>query len=1786
MSAPLFSTQLYKKEKHIMKKLAILFFLGIALFFTNASIAQISVTATAGTLGPTAYTTLRNAVLAINAGTHQGVINISVTANTTETALSTLNQSGSGSSSYTSITIKPAAATNPIITGSIATGILYIKGSNVTIDGSNTAGGTTQNLTIRNTNAASSYVIRMGSPSTVLGASNNTIKNCILTNASSSGTGNVFISGGATLYAQSDAPCSNNTIQNNTISGAQEGILIYGSVVPETNWLITGNNISGCGFDGILFWNESNFTISNNTISGVSINGASAVTGMNFSWVYSNGNVFNNNVNTISNTVANGCYGMYFDLDPTSTNLNVYNNFISNIISTASTTVSLNGFGIYMDYGAGLKLYDNSINMVTNQTGTVASGITAALCFDQVLAGGITAGAATVKNNALINNQTAGNRYGIYSTAANTVFSSIDYNDYTGGTALGFLTSARATIAQIQAGFGGNVNSITSAPSFVSSTDLHLQYVVANVPLNAGTPIASPAITADIDGNIRNTTRPTMGADELISDSITYTTLPNTCLTTDATLSGVSIVSLTGVYTSGALMPQIYFRKNLGAWFHSSGTLTSGTANNGLWSFTIASATMGGVASGDVISYYVVAQTTATTPAILFAKPSTGLVATDVNTVTTAPTTPNSYNVAATTLTGLTTTASVCANPTSATSPSFAFTGTTGSPDQYTLTWAPAGPTNVSVFTAFPASPLPVNVPAGTPANTYTGALTVKNSITGCTGSYTLTLTINPQPSAIAGSLAVCQGFNTTLSSSPGTGVWSSSLPGTAGIGATTGIANGVAPGTTNIVYTLTSTTGCSISAVLTVNPLPANITGNTNVCEGGDTTILSDVTTPGTWSTLSGLVTIGASSGIVTGVTAGSAVVTYTSTTTNCYTTTNITISPALGPITGASSVCTGNTATLAPPLAGGSWTCNPTAIATIDAFGTVYGVSAGSAVVTYTMPSGCTVNRTITVNAGPVAIVGTPVVCNGYSTSLTDATGPGTWSSANTGIASIGATSGIMTGTGPGNTLIVYTVTSTGCTTSILATVNVTPAPINGPTFTVCGGGATISLGSAPGGGTWSSGATGIATATGTASGIITGVSAGTAPITYTITSTNCYITADVSVIPTPAAITGNAAVCANGSTTALADITTPGTWSISAGGNATISPSGVVTGNTAGNETVTYTGSNTCFVTRIVTVNPLPAPISGTSTLCQGSTTTLSSSPVGSWTTNNPFVATVGSSAGNVYGVGVGSTIITYTLPTTCFITTPVTVNATPGPITGNPNVCLGYTTTLSNSASGGIWSCTPTSVATIDASGVVYGVTLGSAVVQYSTGTGGCFASLPITVTGLVPAGITLVSNPGTTVCAGTPVTYSANLTNGGASPLYVWSVNNMILSGASTYTYTPSNGDLVRCWFISSYGCAVPDTASDWVHMVVNPNVSTGLGITTGIGDTICQGNSVTLTAVPLNGGPAPVYQWFINTTLVGSGPVYAYTPANGDLIVCDMISNVPCPVGSTSASSSKILTVSPFVAPVVNLFSSLGPTVCEGYPVIYTATQLNGGWSPAYQWTVNGSPTVTGPSYTYTPANTDLVAVTLTSSFPCAVPTTATTNMLMTVVPIVAAVGTIDVSPGYIVMSGTPVTFTANISSGGGLAPTFQWLRNAIPIPGATNTTYTTSTLNDGDSISLQVVNTDLCSGITTFTAVKMNIGTNVGVQNVGTSASIALLPNPNTGSFTIKGSLGTAATQEVVVEITDMIGQVVYSNKLKVVNGLLDERITLTGTLANGMYLLNVRSQNATKVFHFVLEQ
>jgi uncharacterized protein YjdB len=354
---------------------------------------------------------------------------------------------------------------------------------------------------------------------------------------------------------------------------------------------------------------------------------------------------------------------------------------------------------------------------------------------------------------------------------------------------------------------------------------------------------------------------------------------------------------------------------------------------------------------------------------------------------------------------------------------------------------------------------------------------------------------------------------------------------------------------------------------------------------------------------------------------------------------------------------------------------------------------------------------------------------------------------------------------------------------------------------------------------GGLWSSDNNAVATI-GSASGQMTGVVGGNTFITYTLPATGCYRTQSVNIKPI-AVIAGVTGVCV-GQTATLTNAVTGGTW---ASANPTIvrigSATGVVTGVAGGFTTVTYTLGSGCRVTAPITASSLSA-ISGVGSVCVGQTTTLTQVGSGVWSSGDNSIAAVGSATGIVTGVAAGTATITYTIGGSCSATRVVTVNALAA-IAGPGSVCTGQTITLTNAATGGVWTTNSTLIARVGSlTGIVTGVAGGMVNVSYTLG--GCRAISPVTVHSI--SGITGTTN----IFAGQTVTLLAVGTG-------TWASSDVSVAsiGSLTGELTGLSGGVATITYQVGAGCL----ATTNVSVTVLPDVSGSSGV--------CVGQSTTLT---------------------------------------------------------------------------------------------------------------------------------------------------------------------------------------------------------------------------------------------------------------------------------------------------------------------------------------------------
>ena len=250
-----------------------------------------------------------------------------------------------------------------------------------------------------------------------------------------------------------------------------------------------------------------------------------------------------------------------------------------------------------------------------------------------------------------------------------------------------------------------------------------------------------------------------------------------------------------------------------------------------------------------------------------------------------------------------------------------------------------------------------------------------------------------------------------------------------------------------------------------------------------------------------------------------------------------------------------------------------------------------------------------------------------------------------------------------------------------------------------------------------------------------------------------------------------------------------------------------------------------------------------------------------------------------------------------------------------------------------------------------------------------------------------------------VCAGTLVVFTAQSVNPGLTPVYQWKVNGVNTGTNSyTFTYTPVNNDQVSCVLTSSLTTCVTNNpaTSNMVTMTVNPNYTVAVTISTA-SDTVCQGTPVLFTAHPVNEGLTPVYQWKVNGVNTGTNSsTYSYTPVNNDVVNCVLTSShTACTTNNPATSNAMTMTVFNNLIAGVSISAVPNP-FCSGSTVNCSTTPTNGGFTPLYQWKVNGVNAGSNAStYSYIPLQGDIVQCVMNSSLSCISNNPVTSNTIV-----------------------------------------------------------------------------------------------------------------------------------------------------------------------------------------------
>jgi len=413
-----------------------------------------------------------------------------------------------------------------------------------------------------------------------------------------------------------------------------------------------------------------------------------------------------------------------------------------------------------------------------------------------------------------------------------------------------------------------------------------------------------------------------------------------------------------------------------------------------------------------------------------------------------------------------------------------------------------------------------------------------------------------------------------------------------------------------------------------------------------------------------------------------------------------------------------------------------------------------------------------------------------------------------------------------------------------------------------------------------------------------------------------------------------------------------------------------------------------------------------------------------------------------------------------------------------------------------------------------------------------------------------------NSPATTTIVGAPGGATTSVNFLPAAPLSNPNGYSMIVCGYSCSNITNQGGcntaDQIQDYFTTTMGGTLYSYFTQYGCWSVSPyNISSGSNCPlSGVNDTtvtlftstassVCLGHSVNFTdlspgatswtwSAPGSNIPTSTNQ---HLTGVQYSTIGTYTVT---LTVND---------GTGTCSASHVINVMPL--PSLNITAVPNP-ICEGDTTILHVT----GGGLQYIW---GSGGPMGDTWVIAPPASNWYDVLVIGINGC----TATDSIYVTVYP-------------------TPIAPTINYSGGvltaSPSAPIYQWYLNGNPIAGALSASYTPTT-NGNYSVSYMDINA--CSSDTSLITMVSNIG--AGLEEI--TQTLQIFPNPGTGIFQI--STPQFTNTEVLIEVIDIVGKVVYAKSI-----MADQLILLDlSSESKGMYEVRMRNGNDLSTGKIILQ-
>lgn len=341
---------------------------------------------------------------------------------------------------------------------------------------------------------------------------------------------------------------------------------------------------------------------------------------------------------------------------------------------------------------------------------------------------------------------------------------------------------------------------------------------------------------------------------------------------------------------------------------------------------------------------------------------------------------------------------------------------------------------------------------------------------------------------------------------------------------------------------------------------------------------------------------------------------------------------------------------------------------------------------------------------------------------------------------------------------------------------------------------------------------------------------------------------------------------------------------------------------------------------------------------------------------------------------------------------------------------------------------------------------------------------------------VSIAITAGTNPS---CTGNSVTFTA--TPKGGTPTFRWYVNG-VRNGVTTSTFTSStlaNNDIITCKTFYVGACGADSTESNYIQLKVSSTALASVDNTVITGTNPgCAGLPLVFRAIVAGGGTTPSYSWRRNGLTVGGN---VDTFASSALVAGDRIWCRVTPGGggtcSTTPVNSDTITISfSTIIPSANIALTAGAIPsCDSTELTFTATPINGGSAPSYQWYKNNAIVAGANAPFFTESlliTNDTVQCRVISNHPCITAGTGDTAWSNKIVivrdprfnPTLSVSITRGTNPGCL---DSLLEFTATGIDGGG-SPLLIWYVNGSLA--AYGSVYGSTSFVDNDTITCKML--------------------------------------------------------------------------------------------------------------------